>query len=122
MTYRISKTFELSYSHQLYGLPDGHQCARVHGHNAIVAVELEAEKLDKTGFVVDYGQLAPMKKYLDDTFDHRHLNDVLDFNPTAERLAQHLFTIAKSYGWPVSRIGWSETPKTWAYYSEGTPS
>ena len=116
--YRITKTFELSYSHQLHGLPEGHQCGRVHGHNAVVRVELRADRLDKTGFVLDYGQLAPMKRYLDTTMDHRHLNDVLDCNPTAENLARHLFRFAKDQGWPVHEVAWSETPKTWAYYSE----
>ena len=41
--YEITKDFHLSYSHQLNGLPDDHQCARLHGHNAIIRIHLAAE-------------------------------------------------------------------------------
>jgi 6-pyruvoyltetrahydropterin/6-carboxytetrahydropterin synthase len=113
--WRISKTFEFSYSHVLAGLPEGHQCARLHGHNAVVQVVLESDRLNDVGFIVDYGELAPLKAYLDGAYDHRHLNDVVPFNPTAELLAADLLKWCKSLGWPVKSVGWSETPKTWAY-------
>jgi 6-pyruvoyltetrahydropterin/6-carboxytetrahydropterin synthase len=114
--YTISKRFELSYSHELRGLPEGHQCARCHGHNAVVEVELSARYLNDVGFVLDYGELAPLKQWLDETMDHRHLNEVVSFNPTAELLAHHVGLWCHAQGWPVSRVGWSETPKTWAYW------
>ena len=114
--YEIQKDFALSYSHQLAGLPDDHQCARMHGHNAVVRITLAADELDATGFVMDYGDLKPLKTFLDDTLDHRHINDVFDWNPTAENLAYWLFWWASALGWPVKSVGWSETPKTWAVY------
>lgn len=116
MTYTIAKQFELSYSHQLDGLPEHHQCARLHGHNAVVEITLAADDLDDVGFVVDYGELGPVKLMLDQTFDHRHLNDVVDFNPTAELLAQFVYDWCAEMGYPIARVGWSETPKTWAWY------
>lgn len=116
--YTITKRFDFSASHQLSGLPDGHQCARIHGHNYIVEVELQAEVLDDTGFVVDYGELKPLKEYIDGTLDHRHLNDVLSFQTSAENMARHLYQWSKAI-WPhVSAVRVSETPKTWAEYSE----
>ena len=45
--YRISKEFHFSASHQLIGLPEDHQCARLHGHNYIVVVELTAEDAEQ---------------------------------------------------------------------------
>lgn len=114
--FEISKDFAFSYSHALDGLPEGHQCARLHGHNGIVKVTLVADVLDETGFVLDYGDLSPLGRYLDATFDHRHLNDVVPFNPTAERLAKHLYDWCREQGWPVVAVSWSETPKTWATY------
>jgi len=119
--YLITKDFHLSYSHQLTGLPDGHPCARLHGHNAVIRIALTARALVAPGFVLDYGELNPLGDWLDQTFDHRHLNDVLpDLNPTAENLAQFVYTwVTFNYpNWPVTSIGWSETPKTWAVYSE----
>jgi len=117
--YEITKDFAFSYSHTLDGLPDGHQCARLHGHNAVVRVHLAAERLDDTGFVIDYGDLAPLGKWIDATFDHRHLNDVVKFNPTAERLSEFLYGWCEEQGWPVVAVSWSETPKTWATYRRG---
>jgi 6-pyruvoyltetrahydropterin/6-carboxytetrahydropterin synthase len=112
----ILKDFQFSASHQLSGLRDDHPCARLHGHNFIVRVVLERHDLDDVGFVMDYGDLAPLKDWLDATFDHRHLNDMMDCNPTAENCAHLIFDWCAAQGWPVSEVGWSETPKTWAYY------
>ena len=44
--YRITKEFHFSASHQLAHLPHDHQCARMHGHNYIVEVELAAFDLN----------------------------------------------------------------------------
>lgn len=117
MTYRITKEFHFSASHQLKGLPDDHQCARLHGHNYIVKVELTSDTLNEYGFVRDYNELVTFKNYIDGTLDHRHLNDVLGHDATtAENLAKHLFDWCKSRFPEVSAISVSETPKTWAEY------
>jgi len=117
--FTISKEFAFSASHQLRGLPLEHPCSRLHGHNYVVTLVLAAEKLDRRSFVVDYNDLAPFEQYLKEKLDHRHLNDVLHFPPTAEKLAQHLFEFAESL-WPdvVSSVFVSETPKTWANYAK----
>lgn len=115
--FRISKEFHFSASHQLKGLPDDHPCARLHGHNYIVVVELASETLNQVGFVRDYRELAPLKNYIDDELDHRHLNDILgDDQVTAEHMAKHLYDWCKAK-WPeTSAVRISETPKTWAEY------
>ncbi|TQS42789.1 6-pyruvoyl trahydropterin synthase family protein [Cryptosporangium phraense] len=120
--YAIGKSFAFSASHQLPGLPEGHQCGRLHGHNYTVEVELEAETLEFPGFVTDFGDLAPFKAYLDATFDHRHLNDVLDEPPTSERLAAHLATwlereLLPQVGGRLVSVRVSETPTSWAKFS-----
>ena len=115
-SYRISKDFTFSASHVLMGLREGHPCGRMHGHNIVVRVVLEGEWLDEHGFLLDYGDLRPLGEWLDSTFDHRHLNDVVDFQPSAEQMAAHIYAWCKEYGWPVLEVGWSETPKTWACY------
>lgn len=117
--YSISKDFAFSASHKLDGLPDDHPCSRLHGHNFIVRVEMRSNLLLGPGFIVDYREMEPFKKWLDETFDHRHLNDIVDFNPTAEAMCKYLFDkLKKDYEWPVTKVSWSETPKTWASYSE----
>lgn len=115
--YRITKELHFSASHQLCQMPDDHPCARLHGHNYIVELELSADKLDEYGFVLDYRALTPLKSYIDENLDHRHLNDVFGHDKvTSECLAQTLFDWCKSR-WPqVSAVRISETPKTWAEY------
>ena len=94
--FRISKEFQFSASHQLKQMPADHQCARLHGHNYVVVVELSSPTLDQYGFVRDYTELKPLKDYIDDTLDHRHLNEVLgDECTTAEQLAKHLYDWCK---------------------------
>ncbi|MEM8542230.1 MAG: 6-carboxytetrahydropterin synthase QueD [Pseudomonadota bacterium] len=114
--FRISKEFHFSASHQLDHLEDSHQCARLHGHNYIVVVELQAKSLDTDGFVRDYQELKLLKAYIDQNFDHQHLNDILDVPTTAENLAKHFFDWCQSR-WPeTSCVRVSETPKTWAEF------
>lgn len=114
--YRITKEFHFSASHQLTHLPADHQCARLHGHNYIVQVELVAAELNGDGFVRDYHELRVLKAYIDAEFDHRHLNDVLEGPSTAERLARHFHDWCKAR-WPeTAAVRVSETPKTWAEY------
>lgn len=114
--YKITKQFNFSASHQLDFLPDGHQCKRLHGHNYIVTIELQSKTLNSYNFVVDYGELKEFKKYIDDTLDHRHLNDVLQVDTTAENLARHLFDWAKKRWSQTSAVIIQETPKTSAEY------
>ena len=114
--YTIAKEFHFSASHQLHGLPAEHQCARLHGHNYVVELVLQSETLNEYGFVVDYLELDDFKKFIDETLDHRHLNEVLDFATTAENLAKYLFDWAYAKWSQVTAVRISETPKTWAEY------
>lgn len=114
--YKISKQFAFSSSHILEGLPQEHPCSRLHGHNYIVTVHLRASQLNDIGFVKDYRELDNVKKYIDDVFDHRHLNDILPFNPTAENMAKYLYdTFVKEIP-EIYAVEVSETPKTTAIY------
>ncbi|WP_199185685.1 6-pyruvoyl trahydropterin synthase family protein [Streptomyces carminius] len=115
----ITKEFHFSASHRLDHLPQGHPCGRLHGHNYVVELELGAhpDELTRPGFVRDYGELAIFRKWLDDTVDHRHLNDVLpDRNPSAEHLAMWIYGMWKEEFPQLIAVRVSETPKTWATY------
>ena len=114
--FKITKEFEFCASHNLCDLEDGHPCMRVHGHNYKVIVELESETLNKDGFVCDYRKFEPIKKMLDEQFDHRHLNDFLPFQPSAENIAKHLFEIIIVTFPQLKAVTVSETPKTFARY------
>jgi len=113
--FTITKQFSFSASHILEGLPEGHPCGRMHGHNYVIEVEL-AGPLNPVGFVVDYNDLKPIQEWIDITIDHRHLNNVLAGNPTAEHLAAHLYETFRPRFPTLVAVRVSETPKTWAEY------
>lgn len=115
--YQITKQFSFEASHQLDHMPDGHQCKRLHGHSYRAEVVIESPCLDDRGFCqLDYGELDPFKAYIDEFLDHRHLNDVFPFRPTAENIAKALFHVARKSSPYVVACRLSETPKTWAEY------
>lgn len=117
--FRIAKTYHFSASHILKGLPESHPCSRLHGHNYIVEVELQSAALNQHGFVRDYRELDALKNYIDETVDHRHLNDVFgDDKTSAEHLAKHFYGWCKAR-WPeVAAVRVRETPSSWAEYRE----
>jgi len=114
--FTIRKEFAFSASHVLANLPEDHPCSRVHGHNYIVTVELKDKKLNDAGFVCDYRALEPIKKYIDETLDHRHLNEVLPGQPSAELIAKTIYWKFKPMFKQLCAVEVSETPKTKARY------
>jgi len=88
----------------------------MHGHNYVITVELRSINLDEAGFVLDYRKLDLVKSFLDKNFDHQHLNDVVDFNPSAENLARYIFKLFCQSIPLLSAVEVSETDKTLARY------
>lgn len=93
LKYRIEKTVKWEASHRLVGLPADHQCSRLHGHSYSAKITLSSYEVDDVGFVIDFGILGKMVK---DVFDHRHLNEVMPVNPTAENIAAYMVEIILS--------------------------
>lgn len=126
MSFRIAKQFHFSASHQLTHLaarqPD-HPCARLHGHNYVVQVELQGDRDAETGFVRDYGDLADVQRVID-MLDHQHLNTVLGNSraTTAEGLAMYFFTRLMTPIPELVAVRVSETPKTWAEFRRVGPT
>jgi 6-pyruvoyltetrahydropterin/6-carboxytetrahydropterin synthase len=115
--YTIAKRFSFSASHFIGGLPEQHPCARLHGHNYDVEVILQSAALDEIGFVRDYRELSALGGMIDQSLDHRHLNEVLGHDrTTAEMIAKWLYDWCEAR-WPeVVAVRVSETPRTWAEY------
>ena len=114
--YTISKKFTFEASHQLKNLPDGHPCTKLHGHSYVVIIELQDDKVNKAGFVKDYRELSIIKDWIDEQFDHTHLNDVVDFNPSAENLARFIFEVWFPSFPQLHSVTVKETEKTAAKY------
>jgi 6-pyruvoyltetrahydropterin/6-carboxytetrahydropterin synthase len=109
--FTISKEFHFSASHQLLGLHTDHPCGRMHGHNYIIRVFLKGT-LNKEGFVQDYGELKPIAQWIDETLDHKHLNDVFDFQTSVENISKYIYDLFKPQFPLLYAIEMSETPKT----------
>jgi len=90
-TYRITRTFDFAAAHHLSaGVPDGHTCARQHGHTWTVEVTVSSTKLVGPGWVADFADLKPLARFIDEELDHRDLNEVLPMQPTTELVAAFL--------------------------------
>ena len=115
--YTIAKRFAFSASHFIGGLPAQHPCAQLHRHNYEVEVVLQSAALDASGFVRDYFQLSVLKEFIEQSLDHRHLNEVLGHDrTTSEVIAKWIYDWCKQR-WPeIVAVRVSETPQTWAEY------
>ncbi len=82
--YYVCKRLEISAAHSLR-LSYLSKCENLHGHNWILKIYCKSETLNEDGMVTDFTQI---KKLISDALDHRNLNDVLPFNPTAENIAK----------------------------------
>jgi 6-pyruvoyltetrahydropterin/6-carboxytetrahydropterin synthase len=82
--YKLSKRMEVAGAHQLkLGYKSG--CTNIHGHNWIITVYCQAEELNEDGMVVDFKHI---KDAVHKKLDHRYINDIVNFNPTAENIAK----------------------------------
>ena len=86
----ITKLFaEIPFAHRQH-THEGH-CRYVHGHSWSFKVKFEAAKLDKNGFVIDFGKLSYLKEWIANNLDHAlvlssadpYLHDV--FAPIAQK-------------------------------------
>lgn len=82
--YYVSKRMEIAGAHNLE-LDYESKCKNLHGHNWIVIVYCKSETLNQNGMVIDFKHI---KNKISDKLDHQYLNDIVDFNPTAENMAK----------------------------------
>lgn len=82
--YYVSKRLEISSAHSLT-LSYESKCEALHGHNWVVIVHCKSATLNADGMVTDF---TTIKREISGKLDHRNLNEVFDFNPTAENIAR----------------------------------
>ena len=82
---KITKQFSFEMAHALRNY-DG-LCRNIHGHSYKMDITLAGQPLHdetspKNGMVMDFSEI---KHRISGILDHSYLNDVLPFNPTAEK-------------------------------------
>ncbi|WP_338673892.1 6-carboxytetrahydropterin synthase [Streptomyces sp. SCSIO 30461] len=87
--FRIGKNFRFEATRRLR---DG----SYNGHSFTAEAVLSSRVLSPEGFVADFGDLAPLKRYIDDALDHRIVNDSVT-DVSNEGISEHLFTWARNH-------------------------
>jgi len=102
---------DIPWAHRQH-MHDGH-CAFVHGHNWSIAVTFACHEPDENGFVIDFGKLKFLKRWIDEHLDHACTFNAEDplrgdivkvggaavwkpyvvENCSCEGMAQHLFNV-----------------------------
>ena len=84
----IFKKFRIEAAHRLPNVPEGHKCARLHGHSFEIEVQLRGPIDPNLGWVCDFADVSAAFAPVFEQLDHRYLNDVPGLaNPTSENLA-----------------------------------
>ena len=120
----ITRSFSFESAHSL---PDHNgKCQYLHGHTYQLEVTVARKKLieggSSDGMVLDFGDLKPIvNDLIIEPLDHRHLNEVLPYRPTAENMVvdffERLSPIISDLGGDLIRIRLWETPDSYAEVS-----
>lgn len=109
MNVRLVHEFRFEAAHRLPRVPEGHKCARLHGHSYRIEVAVAGPVDEQTGWFIDFQRLYDAWRPLHDVLDHNYLNDVPDLdNPTSEVLSRWLWRKLEG-ALPLSRITVYET-------------
>lgn len=90
--YTLKILTDFASAHTLRDYPGA--CARMHGHNWKVEVEVATSELDAMGMGVDFRVIKQAARDVAERLDHRYLNDLEPFtrlNPTAENIAAYFY-------------------------------
>lgn len=88
----VFRVFQVEAAHFLPNVPEGHKCARMHGHSFRIEVHVRGDVGDETGWVMDFGDLKRAFQPVFDQLDHHLLNDIRGLeNPTSENLARWIW-------------------------------
>ncbi len=135
--YTIRKQFKFEMAHQLFESYTKECCDQIHGHSYILELFFESDVLDKTGMVVDFGEVKDvLKKYIDgwdhsitlpNMFPSEYIDmiakysknfRVVPYNPTAENMAKAIYDYIKPQFPILSEVKLHETATGCASYTQ----
>lgn len=113
----IYKEFIAEAAHRLPNVPEGHKCARLHGHSFRITIYVRGEPILGQDWIMDFGDIKSAFQPLYDKLDHHYLNDVPGLeNPTSERIAVWIWKNLKANLPLLVRVSVSETCTTGCHY------
>ncbi|MFI7578011.1 6-carboxytetrahydropterin synthase QueD [Micromonospora sp. NPDC049497] len=117
----VFREFTFEAAHRLPHVPEGHKCARLHGHSYRVELHVRGEVGASSGWVMDFGDIKAAFRPLLDQLDHYYLNEVPGLeNPTSEVLARWIW-VRLIDQLPLSAIMVRETCTSGAIYRGDAP-
>lgn len=88
----LVRKYGFESAHRLPRVPEGHKCARLHGHSFRIEVKVEGGVDERLGWFVDYAEIDAACRPIIDRLDHRFLNEIPGLeNPTSELLAKYIW-------------------------------
>jgi 6-pyruvoyltetrahydropterin/6-carboxytetrahydropterin synthase len=110
MNVRLVHEFRFEAAHRLPRVPEGHKCARLHGHSFRVELAVEGPVDPDTGWMIDFAELHAAWSPLHELLDHHYLNEISGLeNPTSEVLSRFIWQRLKPRLTTLSRITLYET-------------
>lgn len=106
----IFKTFTVEAAHRLPNVPEGHKCARLHGHSFKISLYIKGNPGAQSGWIMDFSDLKKAFQPIYEQLDHHYLNDIEGLeNPTSEMLAMWIWNKLKPTLPSLSQIVIKET-------------
>lgn len=88
----IFRVFQIEAAHRLPNVPEGHKCARLHGHSFRIAVHVSGDVEPDSGWVMDFADIRAAFEPLRMQLDHHYLNEIPGLeNPTSENLCKWIW-------------------------------
>ena len=113
----VFKTFTIEAARSLPNLPDGHPCKNIHGHSFKITITVTGNVDNKTGFVMDFGDIDETFNPLLSKLDHSYLNDIEGLeNPSSENVCQWIWERLAPSLPGLSQIDIKETDFTGCIY------
>jgi 6-pyruvoyltetrahydropterin/6-carboxytetrahydropterin synthase len=92
------------------------KCEHLHGHTFHVEVRIAVKELDSTGIGIDFKEIKQKLAHI--LPDHVLLNDVYDFNPSAENLSRQFFQELKKDFPVISVTVWESDDASATYFED----
>ena len=113
----LYKDFRFEAAHLLPEVPEGHKCARLHGHSFRVRITISGEMNPKTGWILDFDDIRLAFEPLLEQLDHHYLNDIAGLeNPTSEHLVHWVWNRLKQKKKKKREVEINETCNTVCRY------